>query len=506
MKKLIFIILGLFSMPSLQASHVVGSEISYRYIGDSTGVAHQYLLRLLIYKEDVTYLGNPGTICISSSCFGSTSVILPQIYPPGPNPLAANNSCKTIVDSLSYGTSIMTYIFQDTVVLPGKCGDFRFSYEACCRPSNMTNLSSGSQSMVTDALLNNLLRPNSSPRFKREGIGYFCSNTNRPVQWEHESNESDGDSLLFSFDFQQSNYQLNCNYNGKTTIALKTPFTSNHPFASITPIQINPTNGTITFQPLNEQMALVKFRVEEYTFDTILAMWLKVGEVSREAILFVSNHCSNPANDWHPLPPVDSLQSGSVIASCGDSTILVRSPYKFLSSSLASDGSDFRMVNSQNQLMPIIGARPLNNADTANLIELEVFNGFSYNDSFKLFLRTGSDGNTLLSPCGFEAQGGDSLLVVVSDCNSTNLSEAGTPLSAIFPNPADDYIILERRSVREELWLEVRDQRGTLILHKRLSEEASQRVELGQLPAGSYLLLLKSQGGQPLQRQAFYKL
>ena len=58
-----------------KASHLSGGDIQYRYIGDSTNIAHHYEVLLRVYR-DVTGvgLGNTQTVTITSSCYNNLSV------------------------------------------------------------------------------------------------------------------------------------------------------------------------------------------------------------------------------------------------------------------------------------------------------------------------------------------------------------------------------------------------------------------------------------------------
>ncbi|MFZ9732461.1 MAG: hypothetical protein ACO3BA_03760, partial [Schleiferiaceae bacterium] len=58
-----------------KASHIIGGDIQYKYVGDSTGVANQYRIKLVLYRELTGIgLGTTQTVqIVSSSCNISTS-------------------------------------------------------------------------------------------------------------------------------------------------------------------------------------------------------------------------------------------------------------------------------------------------------------------------------------------------------------------------------------------------------------------------------------------------
>jgi hypothetical protein len=62
---------------SLRGSHAAGGEIFYEYIGDSTGVNHQYLITLTLYRrEQGIAFGSTANIDVNSSCYPTQTFTL----------------------------------------------------------------------------------------------------------------------------------------------------------------------------------------------------------------------------------------------------------------------------------------------------------------------------------------------------------------------------------------------------------------------------------------------
>ena len=66
-----------------KASHIIGGDIQYKYVGDSTGVANQYRIKLVLYRELTGIgLGTNQTVQIrSNSCNITTSATVNLAVP-----------------------------------------------------------------------------------------------------------------------------------------------------------------------------------------------------------------------------------------------------------------------------------------------------------------------------------------------------------------------------------------------------------------------------------------
>ena len=146
---LITLFAGLFllALPNyVQATHVAGGDISYEYIGDSTGIPFQYCITLIVYEDDspgTAGIGTfPQTLDINSTCFGSSSVSLAKvIYPGSSDGARPPKDYQACVDPNDPGGfPIMEHVFKGCVTLQGKCADWTFSWDLCCRNGMISNL------------------------------------------------------------------------------------------------------------------------------------------------------------------------------------------------------------------------------------------------------------------------------------------------------------------------------------------------------------------------------
>ena len=159
-----------------RASHILGGDIQYKYVGDSTGVPNQYRIKLVIYWEQTAF--DPGatqTVTIrSASCNINTNVTVTR---PGAAFSAANlGAYDCIVQGA--GSSVynpMINVHYGYVVLPQVCNDYYMYWQTCCRVFNITSLNnSGGQGFYFETELNNTLGKNSSPSFVSIPLSYIC--------------------------------------------------------------------------------------------------------------------------------------------------------------------------------------------------------------------------------------------------------------------------------------------------------------------------------------------
>jgi gliding motility-associated-like protein len=191
-KNLILLFLLIWALPS-QASHIVGGEIYYDYLGGnnykfyiaiyrdcaSTGAAYDSPLPLSVFTgtgirisdHDVTF---PG------------SVVLPIIF---------NNPCITAPTGICTERAIYTVILN----LPPSVSGYIVAYQRCCRGPNITNLVNPDDTGLT---IKAIIPPggqnqyiNSSARFINYPPLVICNNEN--LNFDHSATDPDGDSLSY---------------------------------------------------------------------------------------------------------------------------------------------------------------------------------------------------------------------------------------------------------------------------------------------------------------------
>ena len=418
MKNLFTLLLILSSLVGM-GSHYAGGDIQYKYIGDSTGINNHYKVILRLYR-DVSGIGMPLTtdVTVSSTCF--TNQNIPMVLQPGSGLLA-----PTLFDCVTLGTpgtrTFEIYTYRGFVVLPGVCPTFKFWWEDCCRPGNITNIFTsngtfGNDGFFFDADLNNTNGNNSSPIFVSEPVRAFC--INRTFSWAQNSIEFDGDSIHYQM--------ISCReglYPNQTNIPFDPGFSATQPVTSSS-FGINPQTGTITFHPTQQEIDVMSVKITEYRYDSTFFVWYAVGSSSRDMMISISANCSPLAtqgvilNYNYPGQYIDSLTMlPAVDYSCGDSLVELNFLVKLDCASISSDGSDFRLTNPLGQPIPIKRLSAICDVNNeTQKITVHLQKPLLVNGRYFLYSKTGNDGNTLINKCGFPMNEFDTLVLIVDDC------------------------------------------------------------------------------------------
>ncbi|MCH8555969.1 MAG: gliding motility-associated C-terminal domain-containing protein [Schleiferiaceae bacterium] len=415
MKRFILLLFGFgLLLPfSSQATHIAGTDLQYRYIGDSTGIPHHYELIFRFYR-DVTGIGAPNTINISvqSSCFANTNVTLPF------DPLVLQGQvAPTLFDCVDQQPGVVVsqlYVYRNTVILNGVCSDWRFSYTcgACRNPS--TN-SPPNQTYFIVVELNNTLGPNTSPVFVSEPVRAFC--TGRSFNWTQNVFEPDGDSLFYNL--------IQPLVNANNPINWTAPYTHLQPFPTAPPqsLVVNNATGVFSFTLAATGTFVCAIGVDEYRFDSINSGWVKIGTSVRDMQITVAGICSPEAERG---VYIDTTGAGyldpatglfTVDYSCDDSLIMMSFGIDVDCFSIAPDGTDFRLTDPNGVPVPIRGLIPNCDFDNAtNTIGVDLHEPLRVNGIYYLYSKIGTDGNTLLNKCGFPMDEFDTIAINVSGC------------------------------------------------------------------------------------------
>ena len=192
MRYIIICLFVLFSKLSF-ASHIIGGDIYYNYLGNnqyrffitlyrdcnSTGAEYDNPLKLAIYLGGNLYQN------IDVPFPGST--VLPVIF---------NNPCATPPTNICVERAIYTVV----VTLPPSPNGYTIAYQRCCRGPNVTNLNNPDDTGITLSTTipgsGSNYYQNSSPRFVNYPPILLCSNDN--LVFNHVATDPDGDQLVYS--------------------------------------------------------------------------------------------------------------------------------------------------------------------------------------------------------------------------------------------------------------------------------------------------------------------
>lgn len=287
----IFFFIFVISVLNFHATHIVGGELFYDYLGSS-----QYRITLKVFRDC-----KPGTtgfdgLVANTSCYvfvflangtlhSSVNMGLPVVtlIPP-----SINNPC-IIPPS---GICVEEGIYTATVTLPPVTGGYYLVYQRCCRNNTINNLILPQDAGAT--YMNHIPGPekaavNSSPRFSQYPPIFICNGNE--LAFFQNATDPDGDVLKYSLcpayngldpccPIAYNNAYNPSNSPGCTNPPVQCPatipsppysllnyappFSGTYPIASNPSIQINPNTGYMTGKPTVNGQYVLKVCVEEY--------------------------------------------------------------------------------------------------------------------------------------------------------------------------------------------------------------------------------------------------
>lgn len=270
-----FLLLLIFQSQSIQATHIMGGDLTYTCLGSDT-----YMMQLRLIRDcNGIPLGNQATINLTSPTCGTQTMTVNLLvgYPLVVTPICANEPDACVSGTGTYG--MHEYVYKAPITLTGcwaTASDITFSWESCCR-SNAISTVTGTPATYLKVDLDASLSPcNNSPDFLNTVASFYC--INQPANYNPGVSDPDGDSLVFSL--------VNCFQNSTTLVPYASPFSGVAPLTTANGVSIDSTTGTIQFTPTVLQTGIVCILVEEYRNG------VKIGEVIRDMQLAIIN-CNN---------------------------------------------------------------------------------------------------------------------------------------------------------------------------------------------------------------------
>ncbi|MBI2259258.1 MAG: gliding motility-associated C-terminal domain-containing protein [Flavobacteriia bacterium] len=220
MKSIIFIVFLILSRITF-ASHIIGGDIYYDYLGNneyrvyivlfrdcySTGAAYDDPLQFGVYNSS-------NQLVQSQSINFPGSVTLPIEF---------SNPCVDPPLDVCTERAIYTIVLN----LPPIVGGYKLAYQRCCRGPNISNLIMPEDTGLT--LVTNIpgsetgAAQNSSARFNNYPPLIICNNID--LEFDHSATDPDGDLLT---------YELAAPFEGANDLApMPTPSEYNPPFANV---------------------------------------------------------------------------------------------------------------------------------------------------------------------------------------------------------------------------------------------------------------------------------
>lgn len=311
LRQFILLALALAAAFAAQATHLMGGEMTYTFLGMNAAGEAEYEVRVAIYRDcssanvnqtDFDLVASLG-VYLNGSWVTTLSSTLDQslvqnILPEDPN------SCAELPDDLCIERG--EYLFN--VALDPAVGSYTLSYQRCCRSPALVNLIIPEdqgftlQTEIPGTALTST--PNSSPVFDALPQAFVCNNL--PFELNNAATDPDGDSLA---------YHVCSIYLGATPLQpipvppLGPPYTevtweagfdAAAPVASAAGIAIDEQTGLLTGTPLGLGKYAMGVCVEEWRNGVL------INSILRDFTLDVVN-CALSAPFYAALAPCDGL-------------------------------------------------------------------------------------------------------------------------------------------------------------------------------------------------------
>ena len=393
-----------------KSTHLAGGNITYTKLSNP----NEYQITLTIYRDCNSIMQGPFTTPNMSMYYRNgcgQTYTLPVAWVPGTG-IEVVTACTIDPSTCNGGTryGLQEYKWTGTVTLPYStttptCNEWYFVWGTnvntgwCCRNTNNTlGPAPGQQNFFIDSYLNNNIpNGNTSARFNSFQVPAYC--IQEPVTVVFDVSEPQGDSVVYSLVPARTGWNTNANYLAPRTAQVPANVVGNT-------ININPSNGNLSFLSNVQQTAIFVLQVSEYRQGTLIG-YVKVDV---QVILGIGRYCDNIRPAFKKA--VDSLLCTT------DTTYKVELNSLVACNSIARDGSEFRLYDPDGDLVQIQSARPdtcISDGRTRN-VWLRLTKGFEKNGTYFLVSRKGTDNNTFGNRCDLYMHEFDTLKIKVSGC------------------------------------------------------------------------------------------
>ncbi len=271
MRRYFFILCLFLTTFSSKATHIVGGEITYVYLGANT-----YQITLKVYRDC-----SPGTSAYDNplhiTIFDTTGVVQQTINIPFPGaivlPNNANNPCLIVPPNIC----VEEAIYETTVVLPPIAGGYNIAWQRCCRNGSILNIDNpiNTGSSYLTHIPGPFAYENNTPKYNQFPPTVICSSF--PITFDHSATDPDGDSLVYSLCdpyIGGSSVGANPNpdlpppYNFVTFI---NGYSALNPFGGNPQLTIDPVSGLLSATPIDIGQFVVGVCVKEYRDGLLLS-------------------------------------------------------------------------------------------------------------------------------------------------------------------------------------------------------------------------------------------
>ena len=248
------IILLSLSAEKANATHAMGADLTYDYLGNNT-----YRIMLKFYRDCSGIPAPPAPyVTVSSATCGITTYLNLNLV----SVTEISQLCASAVSTCRGGTffGAEQYIYTGIISLQ-QCTDWVFEFDECCRNTSITNsILPDNYTLHIRATLNNVLAPtNSSPDFTTIPTPFIC--LNQPFTYNHGVTDPNGNTIVYSLA-----HPVGIN-SGITPVSVpySPGFDSTYPISTSSgTVTFNSSSGQLSMTPNAIQIGIVTVLVQEY--------------------------------------------------------------------------------------------------------------------------------------------------------------------------------------------------------------------------------------------------
>jgi gliding motility-associated-like protein len=332
------------SCTNVWASHLVGGEFTYRYVGRSISGLQHYQVTLTLYKDcingqpDALAQDNPAFIAIYDAA-GHIFQVDTTIFKPPIDTLPFNPETRCGYAQLYAATQVcmLKQTFVKDYYFPENNDGYTIAYQRCCRNANLNNVTNAGDAGSTYYCRippSNVAAYNTSAVFKHNPPPVIC--VNNSLVFDHSATDADGDSLTYELcpafsGATESNIKPIPSPPPYDTANYQLPFSYSNPISGSVSLQISVTNGTLSVIPDKVGRYLITVCCNEWRNGRL------INTLRREFQVAVVE-CAFFANSFHPLISRDTviMVGESVAFQASGSSFYNWSPGQFLTDSTSS--------------------------------------------------------------------------------------------------------------------------------------------------------------------------
>lgn len=272
----------------VKATHLMGGNITYSYLGVNATGQKQYAVNATLFR-DCKGINMPSSafITLSSPTCGTVNATL-QNFGGGltVTPLCANEQdiCDPNIPNSAAAYGVQSWLYRGTVTLPNCGNDWRIYWSSCCRNNAITTLTSAGSFYVEAQLDNIVTGGNSSPAFNNDPTLFLCANQEN--SYNNGLTDTENDSLVYSL--------VNCLESANGSVSYVSGLSGSNPLNALY-TNIDAETGDVQVFPTSVQVGVVCMLVEEYRNG------VKIGQVVRD-LQFTVTDCA-----FNTLPKLSGL-------------------------------------------------------------------------------------------------------------------------------------------------------------------------------------------------------